>query len=151
MFVPTGMPSPPPGVSTVACSTSSWIYVAGFTTPASLNGFYAPYYSAAQAPSALQACTNANYGISGTGAAWAAAFNTSWQATGHPIGYYNTAGGVGSASNTFWVRDYYNPTGLFAGNTQSFWNLVAGACPLNVMTFRAGRRPCKMPDPRAAA
>ena len=95
----------------------------GFTTPAGLNGFYAPYYNASQAPAALQPCTNAGpYGSTKTN--WLGSWNATWQAAGHPVGYYNTAGAVNSSSNYFWVRDFYDP---FLAETQSFWNLVNGA------------------------
>jgi hypothetical protein len=91
--------------SVVPCTSASWIYVAGFTSPfASLNGYYAPYYNATLAPANLPKCTNVGYGLSGTAGAWAGAFNNTWQSVGHPVGYYNVAGSLSNASNTFWVR-----------------------------------------------
>ena len=92
--------------TSVACSPSSYIYVAGFTGSfaAALNGYYAPYYNASFAPAALQACDNVNYGSGATAFVWNNAWNASWQSAGHPVGYYNTKGTVSDAANTFWVR-----------------------------------------------
>jgi hypothetical protein len=88
----------------VTCSNSAWTYVAGFTGITSvLNGYYAPYYDASQAPSPLRACSNVAYG-NGTGSVFAANFNTSWQSAGHPVGYYNTRSTVSDPTNSFWVR-----------------------------------------------
>ena len=111
------------------------MYVAGFSGASSwLNGFYAPYYNATQAPAGLQACTNVGYGLSGTSTSWSGGFNNSWQSAGHPVGYYNTGSSVGNATNSFWVRDY-DPSGVY---TESFWDLVSGACTLR----RKARKPC---------
>lgn len=121
------------GQTSQTCSVSSWMYVGGFTgASAGLNGYYAPYYiTAAPLTTALQTCTNAGYGLSGTGSSWASAFDTAWQVgTGstRPVGYFNTRSTVSNASNFFWVRDYATPA---LANTQSYWNLVLGTgnCP----------------------
>lgn len=86
------------------CTTSSWMYVGGFTgtSATALNGYYAPYFTASAAPTGLQACTNSGY--SGPSAA---SFNTAWQTgtgTTRPVGYYNTRSNLSDATNSFWVR-----------------------------------------------
>ena len=83
----------------VTCSTSSWMYVAGFTgtAAATVNGWYAPYYNASLAPTGLQRCTNVGYNT-------LSALDPGWQTKGNPVGYFNVLINVSDPTNSFWVR-----------------------------------------------
>ena len=102
------------------CTTSSYMYVAGFQGAWSfLNGYYAPYYNASQAPPSLRACTNNGSAYTAYDAGYYANFDPACVAPGHPAGYYNTRSNVSDSANVFWVRDYEWPA-------SSYWNLVLG-------------------------